>query len=78
MDELQTFLEGRLPEIFPGKDIDRLTGRIFRWRTLQNLRCRGEIPAECFLRLTPRKILIHRDRLIAWVAQTGSEKVRPP
>lgn len=70
MDELLTFLRQSLPEVFPGKDIDRLTSGIFRWRTLQNQRCRGEVPPECFLRLSPRKILIHRDKFLAWLQST--------
>lgn len=69
MSDLRRFLEGVLPEIFPGKDIDRLTGNIFRWRSIQNLRCKGEIPSSCFLRLSPRKVLVYRDNFLDWVAE---------
>lgn len=81
MDELLTFLRQSLPEVFPGKDIDRLTSRIFRWRTLQNQRSRGEFPEDCFIKLSPRKVLILRDRFLAWVGRDwidGEERESSP
>lgn len=67
MDDFLLFLERTLPFVFPGKDIDKLTANVFRWRTMQNMRCKGKIPQECFLRLSSRKILIYRDKFLAWV-----------
>lgn len=67
MDALLLFLKEKLPEVFPGKEIDKLSGNIFRWRTLQNRRCKGEIPQDCFLRLSTRKVLICRDKFLEWV-----------
>lgn len=67
MNELLLFLERTLPEVFPGKDIDKLSGNIFRWRTLQNMRCKGEISQDCFVRLGTRKVLICRDKFLEWL-----------
>lgn len=62
-----SWLEEALPPIFPGKDLDRLTGNVLRWRTIQNRRCRREIPEDCFSKISARKIVIHRDAFIAWL-----------
>jgi len=40
-----------LPETFPGPEIDELTGRTFKWETIQNRRSKREYPPECFVRL---------------------------
>lgn len=57
-----------LPESFPGPMIDYLTSKGLRWRTIQNRRSRGEIPAHCFVKVSPRKVLILRDAFLAWLS----------
>lgn len=56
-----------LPHSFPGPSIDALTANSLRWRTLQNRRSKGEIPEACFVKISPRKVLIVRDQLVAWL-----------
>lgn len=58
-----------LPESFPGPLIDALTSMGLRWRTIQNRRSRGEIPPECFVKISTRKVLILRDTFLAWLAE---------
>lgn len=58
-----------LPEFFPGSKIDVLTANSLRWRTLQNRRSRGEIPSDCFVKVSPRKVLIIRDAFLAWLSE---------
>ena len=57
-----------LPESFPGTMIDYLTSKGLRWRTIQNRKSRGEIPAHCFIKVSPRKVLILRDAFLAWLS----------
>ncbi len=57
-----------LPESFPGTMIDYLTSKGLRWRTIQNRKSRGEIPAHCFVKVSPRKVLILRDAFLAWLS----------
>lgn len=68
-----SWLAEALPPVFPGKDLDRLTGNVLRWRTIQNRRCRREIPEGCFSKISPRKIVIHRDPFIAWLCAEQRE-----
>jgi len=56
-----------LPESFPGKMIDSLTSNGLRWRTIQNRRSRGEIPAQCFVKVSSRKVIILRDAFLEWL-----------
>ena len=58
-----------LPESFPGTMIDYLTSKGLRWRTIQNRRSRGEIPAHCFVKVSARKVLILRDAFLAWLSE---------
>ena len=60
------FLLESLPKVFLGKEIDKLTGGFLRWRTIQNQRSAGLIPAECFERISPRKIAVIRAPFLAW------------
>lgn len=57
-----------LPESFPGTNIDTLTNKVLRWRTIQNRRSRGEIPAECFVKMSSRKVVVLRDPFLAWLS----------
>ena len=54
-----------MPPLFAGVEVDRLTGNALRWRTLQNMKCRGELPSELFIR-HGRKLLLDRDVLLDW------------
>ncbi len=58
-------LQSALPPVFAGQSLDELTGNSINWRTTQNARCRGEIPAECFV-YAGRKVLIRRDPFLSW------------
>ena len=53
-----------LPPIFAGTSLDQLTGNAYRWRSLQNERCRGDAPKEMFLKSGSRKTLVDRDRFL--------------
>ena len=66
----------QLREMFPnftamilGTRLDEVTDGLFHWRTIKNLRSRGLIPEECFLKISPRKVLIIRDTFLEWVQQ---------
>ena len=76
-------LRAKLPEIFLGSEIDRLTGKAAIWRTIQNKRVQDKIPDKCFLRSGAR-VLIVRDEFLDWWASTlqparaTNEKYRLP
>ena len=59
-------LQETMPPIFAGTAIDDYTGHGYRWRTLQNEKCRGETPPGMFLRHGGRKLLIDRDRFLSY------------
>src|SRR5271154_5218374 len=69
MKEMIEQLRAALPAIFLGTAIDLLTGKAICWGTIQNKRCRGGIPDECFVRSGPR-LLVIRDRFLDWWATT--------
>lgn len=60
---------GTMPESFPGNMIDVLTAKSLRWRTIQNRRSKGEIPEHCFVKVSPRKVLILRDNFLLWLGE---------
>ncbi len=62
------------PELFAGTAINEMTGGALRWRTLQNMKCKGEIPSNCFVRQGSRKLLLRRDNLLKWWASQISEE----
>jgi hypothetical protein len=59
-------LQSTMPPIFAGTALDNYTGNGYRWRTLQNEKCRGETPQGMFLRQGGRKLLVDRDRFLAY------------
>lgn len=59
-------LFSHLPDKFLASRLDELTEGVFRWRTIKNLRCKKRIPARCFVKISPRKILILRDEFLEW------------
>lgn len=63
---LYQFFEERLPRVFLGKEIDHLTNGILRWRTIQNQRSAGQIPSECFEKISARKVVILREKFLMW------------
>ncbi|MBI9113183.1 hypothetical protein [Maridesulfovibrio ferrireducens] len=72
MEELLDQLKREIPPIFSATELDNLTGKAIRWRTIQNLRANKAIPeheaipAKCFLKAGNRKILIVRDAFLEW------------
>lgn len=58
-----------LPETFLANRLDDLSLGAFRWRTIKNLRCKGPIPKNCFVKVSPRKIFIVRDEFLAWAEE---------
>lgn len=59
-------LFSELPERFLAMELDELTCGLFKWRTIKNLRCKGKIPADCFMKVSPRKIVIVKSRFLDW------------
>ena len=57
-------LRETMPPAFAGTSLDRLTGDGYKWRTLQNEKCRGETPPGMFLRHGSRKLVVDRDRFL--------------
>ncbi len=66
-DDLISIFLRILPEVFCGRDLDKLTGKILQWRTIQNRRSRGEIPEKCFKKISPKKVVILRDLFLEWL-----------
>ncbi|WP_319779947.1 hypothetical protein [Maridesulfovibrio sp.] len=72
MDELLEQLKSEIPAIFAATELDNLTGKAIRWRTIQNIRANKAlseaeaIPDKCFLKAGKRKILIVRDPFLEW------------
>ena len=69
VEQVVAELKASLPPVFAGKSLDELTGDSINWRTTQNARCRGEIPAECFA-YAGRKVLVRRDLFLNWWSTT--------
>ena len=67
-------LRATMPPIFAGSALDDLTGRAYRWRTLQNEKSLGKAPNDIFLRFGSRKLLVDRDRFLDYWAT----KLRTP
>lgn len=65
VEQIIAELQATLPPVLAGKSLDELTAHSINWRTTQNARSRGEIPAECFA-YAGRKVLILRDPFLAW------------
>ncbi len=70
VDDLIGILAATLPDQFLGKCLDQLSNGILRWRTIQNMRSRKEIPAECFVKISSRKVAILREPFLKWFAST--------
>lgn len=58
-----------LPPMFLGSRLDDLTDGLFSWKNIKNLRSKRHIPETCFLKISPRKILIRRDAFLAWAEE---------
>lgn len=71
MSTLREIFEG-LPPSFLANRLDELTNNLFRWRSIKNLRCRRKIPEVCFVKISPRKIMIIRDEFLAWAETYAS------
>jgi hypothetical protein len=66
-----------LPVVFAGPSIDALTGDAINWGTVQNKRCRREIPDECFARSGNGPTLVIRDPFLTWWATTLRDARQP-
>ena len=73
IDELRKVL----PVVFAGPSIDALTGDAINWGTIQNKRCRREIPDECFARSGYGPTLVIRDPFLNWWATTLRDTRQP-
>ena len=58
-------LQATIPPVFAGTSLDSLTGKGYRWRTLQNEKSRGETSPGLFLRHGGRKLIVDRDRFLS-------------
>jgi hypothetical protein len=59
-----------MPPTFVGTSLGERTGGAIRWRTIQNKRSRGEIPAPCFMRSGTGPTIVIRDPFLEWWAAT--------
>ena len=76
MQEIIEQLRQELPAVFAGTAVGELTGGALNWGTLQNKRCRREIPDDCFIRSGAR-VLIVRDPLLSWWGTTLTHARQP-
>ncbi len=65
MQKIIEKIRSDIPALFAGRELDQLTGKALRWRTILNLKCKGELPSSMFIR-HGRKLLIDRDKLLDW------------
>lgn len=65
-------LRKTLPPIFAGQSLDDMTGGAIVWRTVLNMKAKGEIPPKCFNR-SGRKVLVIRDPFLDWWRGTLKE-----
>ncbi len=66
-DDLISIFLQILPEVFCGRELDKLTGKVLQWRTIQNRRSKGEIPEKCFRKISPKKVVILRNQFLEWL-----------
>jgi hypothetical protein len=59
-------LQASLPPVFAGTELDRYTGKAYRWRTLQNEKCSRAAPANMFIRSGGKKLLVIRDKFLSY------------
>jgi hypothetical protein len=71
-------LRAELPPTFAGPKIDQLTGGAIRWGTIQNKRCRGEIPPECFTRSGSGPTIVDTNAFLDWWLTTLSDARQAP
>jgi len=86
---LQDYIEAlrqALPPVFAGPNIGELTGGLFSWGSIKNLRAQGKIPETCFgprsgKSNAPTPLL--RDPFLAWLeerveARRSTPETKPP
>jgi hypothetical protein len=76
LDKIIKEMQRALPPVFAGPSIGGLTGGAIIWGTIQNKRCKEEIPDECFIRSGTR-VLVLRDPFLNWWATTLKEARQP-
>ena len=62
--DLGEAMRAALPPLFREIDCQALSGGILQPGTLQNQRCAGAIPPECFSRDVAGRVVIHRDKFL--------------
>lgn len=63
-----------VPPRFLANELDALTNGAYRWRSIKNLRCKGRIPDDCFVKVSPRKVFIIRDEFFKWAEMYAKKK----
>ncbi len=72
-DELLEKIREMMPPVFPATQLDKLSGGIYCWATIQNQRSRDKkdgvqrFPDGTFTAITKRKVLIDRDKFLSGV-----------
>jgi hypothetical protein len=69
-------LEKALPPVFAGTSVDELTGGAINWATVQNRRCKREIPDACFVR-SGNRVLVIREPFLNWFKSTLRDARQP-
>lgn len=59
-------LRKELPPVFALSKINELSGGVFAYSTIRNMRAQGKIPQDCFVRYMGKKVVVHRDPLLDW------------
>lgn len=54
------------PPLFALSKIDRMSGGVFAYSTIRNMRAQKKIPDECFIRYKGKKVVVHRDPFLDW------------
>jgi hypothetical protein len=70
IEEIINDFRRQWPAVFAGTAINQMSGNAINWETIQNKRCLDEIPAECFIKSGPSKVLIVRDPFLDWWKST--------
>lgn len=65
-EKLRKEFEEKMPPVFAGTEVNKLTGGALVWRTLQNKRSLKQTPESCFISQGRRKVLLNRDELLDW------------
>ncbi len=60
-------LKESLPPFIAMRDLDRAEySALPSPKTIRNLKCSGKIPADCFIKDGPRRVIIDMEAFLAW------------